>query len=326
VKRREFVTLLGGAAATWPVVARAQSAMPVVGTLKGVSAAQWADRLIGFHQGLGEIGYVERRNVTIEYRWADGQFERLPAMAADLVGRRVSVIFASASDAATQAAMAATKAIPIIFITASDPVDMGFVQSLSRPGGNVTGVALLGHELMAKRLELLRDLIPGATRIALVVNPNNPGTPTVIQGSEAAARRLGQEIVILKAGSESEIESAIATAVQQKANALSIGSDAYLNSRNRQIAFLALRHALPTVSNTRENVASGILMSYGANQTDSYRQAGLYVGRILKGEKPADLPVLQPTKFELFINLTTAKAIGLDVPATILGRADELIE
>jgi len=323
--RREFIVGLGSAAVPC-FVARAQSAMPVIGTLKGVSAAQWVDRIAGFHRGLSEMGYAEGRNVTLEYRWADGQFERLPLMAADLVERKVSVIFASAGDAATNAAMAATKTIPIVFITASDPVDAGFVQSLGRPGGNVTGMAILGHELMAKRLELLRDLIPGMIRIALIVNPNNPGTPTVIQVSEIAARHLGQEIVILKAGTESEIESAIATAVQQKAGALSIGSDAYLNSRNRQIAFLALRHALPTMSNTRENVASGILISYGANQTDSYRQAGLYVSRILKGEKPANLPVLQPTKFELFINLTTARTIGLDVPAAVLGRADELIE
>jgi putative ABC transport system substrate-binding protein len=326
MRRRKFITLLGGAAA-WPVAARAQQpGMPVIGVLKGVSAVQWVERMGGFHRGLGETGYVEGRNVTIEYRWADSQFERLPAMATDLVGRKVSVILASAGDLAIHAAMAATKTIPIVFLTASDPVATGYVQSLGRPEGNLTGIALLGHELMAKRLELLRDLIPGATRIALVVNPNNPGTPTVIQGSEAAARRLGQEIVVLKAGTESEIESAIATAVQQKASALCIGSDAYLNSRNRQIAFFALRHALPTVSNTRENAVSGILVSYGANQTDSYRQAGLYVGRILKGEKPADLPVLQPTKFELFINLTTARAIGLDVPPVVLGRADELIE
>jgi putative ABC transport system substrate-binding protein len=326
MRRREFLGALGGAITTWPVVARAQSAMPVVGTLKGVSAAQWADRMTGFHRGLGETGFVEGRNVTVEYRWADGQFERLPAMAADLVDRKVSVIFASAGDVAIRAAIAATKTIPIVFITASDPVDAGFVQSLGRPGANVTGMTLIGHELMAKRLELLRDLIPGATRIALIVNPNNPSTPIVIQASEEAARRLGQELVVLKAGTEREIESAVTTAVQQKVRALSIGSDAYLNSRNRQIAFLALRHALPTVSNTRENVASGILISYGANQTDSYRQSGLYVGRILKGEKPGDLPVLQPTKFELFINLVTARAIGVDIPATVLGRADELIE
>jgi putative ABC transport system substrate-binding protein len=325
VRRREFITLLGSAAA-WPVTATAQSAMPVVGTLQGVSALQWADRMTGFHRGLGEPGYVEGRNVTIEYRWADGQFERLPAMAADLVGRKVSVIFAGAADAAIQAAMSATKTIPIVFLTAADPVDAGFVQSLARPKGNVTGIAVLGHELAAKRLELLRDVIPGTSRIALLVNPHNPGTPTIIKGSEAAARGLGLEIIVLKAGTDSEIESAIANAMREKAAALSIGSDAYLNSRNRQIAFFALRHALPTVSTTRENVATGILMSYGPNQTDSYRQGGVYVSRILKGEKLADLPVLQPTKFELFINLTTARAIGLDIPAGVLGRADELIE
>ena len=325
MRRRDFLGAIGGVAAC-PFAARAQAAMPVIGTLQGVSAAQWVERMVGFHRGLGEAGYVEGRNVAIEYRWADGQFERLPAMAADLVGRKVSVIFAGSGDVGIHAAMAATKTIPIVCLTAADPVASGFVQSLSRPAGNVTGIALLGHELTAKRLELMRDLIPGATRIALLVNPNNPGTPTVIEGSEAAAGRLGQEILVLKAGTESEIERAIVAATQQTVSSLIVASDAYLNSNSRLIAFFALRHGLPTMTNTRENVASGILISYGPNQTDSYRQAGVYVGRVLKGEKPADLPVLQPTKFELFINRTTAKAIGLDVPAAVLGRADELID
>jgi putative ABC transport system substrate-binding protein len=332
VRRRELIRLLGGAAAassvTWPLAARGQQpAMPVIGSLQGVSAAQWAERMAGFHRGLGETGYVEGRNVASEYRWAEGQFDRLPAMAADLVRRKVAVIFASASDVATQAAMAATKTIPIVFVTAADPVAAGFVQSLGRPGGNVTGITVLGVELVAKRLELLHELLPGATRIALLVNPNNPGiTQNVIQHSEAAAHHRGLAIVVVKAGTENEIESAIATAVQQQADALIIGNDGYLNSRNRQIAFFALRHALPTMSVTRENVAAGILMSYGPNQTDSYRQAGSYVGRILKGEKPSDLPILQPTKFELFINLTTARAIGLKIPESFLLRADEVIE
>jgi putative ABC transport system substrate-binding protein len=331
LKRREFITLLGGAAA-WPLAARAQQpAMPVIGVLHGVSAAQWTDRMAGFHRGLGEAGLAEGRNVSIDYRWAEGQFDRLPAMAADLVSRKVAVISAGAPDVAVRAAMAATmaatKTIPIVFVTASDPVGAGFVPSLGRPGGNVTGITLIGTELVAKRLELLHELLPDATRIAILVNPNNPGlTRDNIQQSEAAVRRLGLEMVVIKAGTESEIESAVVAAVQQHANALSMGNDAYLSSRSRQIAFFALRHGLATMSDTRETVAAGLLMSYGPNLVDSFRQAGLYVGRIIKGEKSADLPVLQPTKFELVINLTTAKAIGLKIPESFLLRADEVME
>ena len=326
--RREFITLLGGAAVAWPLAARAQqAAMPMVGVLHGVSATQWTDRMAGFHRGLGEAGLAEGRNVAIEYRWAEGQFDRLPAMAADLVGRRVAVISAGAPDVAVRAAMAATKTIPIVFVTASDPVGAGFVPSLGRPEGNVTGITLIGTELVAKRLELLHEILPDATRIAVLVNPNNPGlTRDNIQQSEAAVRRLGLEMVVIKAGTESEIESAVVAAVQQHANALSMGNDAYLSSRSRQIAFFALRHGLATMSDTRETVAAGLLMSYGPNLVDSFRQAGLYVGRIIKGEKSADLPVLQPTKFELVINLTTAKAIGLKIPESFLLRADEVME
>jgi len=328
MKRREFITLIGGAAAAWPLAARAQQpAMPVIGVLHGVSAAQWTDRMAGFHRGLGEAGLAEGRNVSIDYRWAEGQFDRLPAMAADLISRKVAVISAGAPDVAVRAAMAATKTIPIVFVTASDPVGAGFVPSLGRPGGNVTGITLIGTELVAKRLELLHELLPDATRIAILVNPNNPGlTRDNIQQSEAAVRRLGLEMVVIKAGTESEIESAVVAAVQQHANALSMGNDAYLSSRSRQIAFFALRHGLATMSDTRETVAAGLLMSYGPNLVDSFRQAGLYVGRIIKGEKSADLPVLQPTKFELVINLTTAKAIGLKIPESFLLRADEVME
>jgi putative tryptophan/tyrosine transport system substrate-binding protein len=299
--RREFITLLGGAAAVWPRAARAQqSAMPVIGVLHGVSAAQWTDRMAGFHRGLGEAGLAEGRNVAIEYRWAEGQFDRLPSMAADLVSRRVAVISTGAPDVAVRATMAATKTIPIVFVTASDPVAAGFVPSLGRPEGNVTGVTLIGTELVAKRLELLHELLPGAARIALLVNPNNPGLmQDNIQQSEAAVRRLGLQMIVLKAGTESEIESAVVAAVQQQANALSIAADAYLNSRSRQIASFALRHALATMSDSRETVASGLLMSYGPNQSDSFRQIGLYVSRILKGEKPADLPVLQLLRYPL---------------------------
>jgi len=329
IARRKFLaTLLGGTAVAWPLAARAQQpAMPVIGVLHGVSAAQWADRLAGFHRGLGEAGLAEGRNVAIEYRWAEGQFDRLPAMAADLVSRKVAVISAGAPDVAVRAAMAATKTIPIVFVTASDPVGTGFVPSLGRPDGNVTGATLIGTELVAKRLELLHELLPGASRIAVLVNPNNPGLARDnIQQSEAAVRRLGLEMVVIKAGTESEIDSAVVAAVQQNANALSMGNDAYLSSRSRKIAFFALRHGLATMSDARDTVVAGLLMSYGPNQVDSFRQAGIYVGRIVKGEKPADLPVLQPTKFELVINLTTAKAIGLKIPESFLLRADEVIE
>jgi putative ABC transport system substrate-binding protein len=285
------------------------------------------ERMAGFFRGLGEAGFTEGRNVAIEYRWADGQFDRLPGMAADLVGRKVTVLFATAGDVGIRAAIAATKTIPIVFGTASDPVAAGFVASLNRPGGNVTGVTQLGQELGPKRLELLHELLPTTTRIALLVNPSNPtNAENVIQVTEASARHLGLETVVLRAGSDDEIERAIARAVQQRAGALNVGADAYLSSRERQIAFFALRHGLPTMANARESVAAGILMGYGPSRADFSRQQGIYVGRILKGEKPADLPVLQPTKFELTVNLTTAKALGLTVPATLLATADEVIE
>ena len=328
MQRREFIKAIAGSAVVWPLAARAQqSSMPVIGVLHGVSAAQWADRMVGFHQGLRETGYSEGRNVTIEYRWADGQFERLPTMAADLVSRKVAVICAGAGDVAIREAMAATKTIPVVFTTASDPVRAGFVVSLGRPGGNVTGTTFMGVELVAKRMELLHEVLPDAARIALLVNPNNPGLmEDNIRLSEAAVQRLGLEMVIVKAGSESEIESAIGAAVHQKASALSIGNDAYLSSRSRPIAAVALRHALPTMSESRDGVAGGLLMSYGPNQAETFRHAGVYVGRILKGEIPADLPVMQPTKFEFFINLTTAKALGIIIAPSLLARADEVIE
>ena len=328
MRRREFIMLLGGAAAAWPFAMHAQRrVMPVIGVLHGVSAAQWTDRMVGFNQGLREAGFAEGRNVAVEYRWAEGQFDRLPAMAADLVSRKVAVICAGAGDVAIQTAIAATKTIPIVFTTASDPVRAGFVRSLGRPGGNVTGATFMGVELVAKRVELLHETLPDATRIALLVNPNNPGLmQDNIQLSKGAMQRLGLEMVVVKAGNESEIESAVVAAVQQQAKALSIGNDAYLSSRSRQVAFFALRHALPTMSESRDGVAAGLLMSYGPNQAETFRHAGLYVGRILNGEKPADLPVIQPTKFELFINLTTAKTLSLAVPPALLARADEVIE
>jgi len=327
IGRRELLAALGGAAVAWPLAARAQqAAMPVIGFLNSESPNLYAHLVRAFLEGLSQAGYVEGKNVAIEYRWAEGQLDRLPAMAADLVSRRVAVIFAT-PDVGVRAAMAATRTIPIVFTTASDPVVAGFVPSLGRPGGNVTGIAMMGVELVAKRLELLRELLPGARRIAVLVNPNNPSlAQTIVEHSQAAARRIGLELVVLKAATDSEIENSVTAAVEQQAVALSIGSDAYLSSRSRQIAFFALRHALPTMSSTREYVTAGILMSYGTSLTDSYRQAGVYVGRILKGDTPANLPILQPTKFELLINMTTAKAIGLKIPESFLLRADEVIE
>jgi putative ABC transport system substrate-binding protein len=328
MRRRDFIKVVAGSTAAWSFVAHAQQpTMAVIGVLHGVAAAQWADRMVGFHKGLGEAGFVEGRNVAIEYRWAEGQFDRLPAMASDLVDRKVAVILAGASDVAIRAAMAATKTIPIVFTTASDPVRAGFVTSFDRPGGNATGITFMGVDLVAKRMELLHEILPGASRIALLVNPNNPGLmQDNIRLSEAAVRRLGLEMIVIKAGSESEIENAVLTAVQQQAGALSIGNDAYLSTRSRQIASFALRHALPTMSESRDGVVAGLLMSYGPNQADTFRQAGFYVGRILKGEKAADLPVMQPTNFELYVNRTTARAIGLKISESFLVRADEVIE
>ena len=327
LRRREVIAGLGGAA-VWPLTARAQQpALPVIGLLGGVSAARYADRVAGFHRGLAETGYVEGRNVAIEYRWADDHYDRLPAMAADLLSRRVAVIFAAGPDVGLQAAMAATKTIPIVFVTGSDPVAAGFVPSLARPDGNVTGLTHLDVELVAKRVELLHELLPDARRIAVLVNPTNAGiAQNVIEESQVAARRLGLEIVVLKAATEDDIESSVATAVRQQAAALSIGPESYLVSRSRQIASFALSHRLPTMGETREAVSAGILMTYGANLVDIFRQAGVYVGRILKGDRPASLPVVQPTKFELLINMTTAKALGLQVPYMLLALADEMIE
>jgi putative ABC transport system substrate-binding protein len=328
MRRRDFFKTAAGAATFWSFVTHAeQSVIPTIGVLHGVAAAQWADRMVGFHKGLGEAGFVEDRNVAVEYRWAEGQFDRLPAMAADLVNRNVAVILAGASDIAIKAAMAATKTIPIVFTTASDPVRAGFVNSLSRPEGNATGITFMGVDLVAKRMELLHEILPNAKRIAVLVNPNNRGLmQDNIQLSEAAIHRLGLEMIIVKAGSGDEIENAVVSATQQHADALSIGNDAYLSSRSRQIAAFVLRHALPTMSESRDGVAAGLLMSCGPNQADTFRQAGKYVGRILKGEKTSELPVMQPTNFELYVNRTTAQAIGLRISESFLVRADEVIE
>ena len=326
MNRRNFITLLGGATAAWPLAARAQQApMPVIGVLYGVSAAEWTGPMGGFHRGLGETGYVEGRNVAIEYRWADGQYDRMPAMAADLVKRNVAVILVGGYLPGVRAVMAATRTIPIVFTTNTDPVANGIVASLNRPGGNVTGVTGLGGELMPKRLEVLHELIPTATKFAGLVNPANPATQDAMQRVSIAARRLGLQIIFVEASTEAEIEKAFVSAVRQGAAGL-LADDAYFESRRDQVAALGLRHMLPTVLGSRESVAAGMLMFYGANYADFYRQAGIYVGRILKGEKPADLPVVQPTKFDLIINLKTVKALGLTVPDKLLATADEVIE
>jgi putative ABC transport system substrate-binding protein len=328
MKRREFITLLGSAAAAMPFAARAQPAtMPVIGSLVAVTAAEWASRMVDFRRGLGEAGYVEGRNVGIEYRWADGHFDRLPALAADLVERKVSVIFASGSTVGLRAAMSATKSIPIAFITGGDPVAAGYVASLNRPGGNATGLSLMNTELQPKRLELIREMIPSSAKIALLVNPNNPTIAQEgVRSATPAARRLGLEIVVVNGGSESEIERAFATAKQERAAAVLEGADAFFIDGRDQIAALGLRYAMPTFAADRESAAAGVLIVYGAKTSEIYRQAGIYVGRILKGEKPGDLPVQQPTTFELIINLKTAKAIGLAIPESFLARADEVIE
>jgi putative tryptophan/tyrosine transport system substrate-binding protein len=328
VKRRAFITLLGGAAAAWPLAARAQQpALPVVGWVNAGSAAEWAERTAAFHRGLGETGFVQGRNVAIEFRWADGHLDRMPAMAADLVGRQVAVIVVGGNIVGVRAVMTATQTIPIVFTTGTDPVAAGVVDSLNRPGRNSTGFTLLSTELAPKRLELLHEVIPSAAKIALLVNRNNPVTSQAdIQSGNAAAHRLGLEIIVLDGGSESEIEHAFATVVQERAAAVLLGSDAFFNVQRQQIAALGLRHAIPTIGEDRQSVASGLLIGYGTNNSEMYRQAGVYVGRILKGEKPADLPVMQPTKFELYINLKTAKTLGLMVPESFLLRADEVIE
>jgi putative tryptophan/tyrosine transport system substrate-binding protein len=326
MNRRAFITLLGGAVAAWPLAARAQqAAMPVIGFLNSASPGPYASNVAAFRQGLKEAGYVDGRNVAVEYRWADGQYDRLPAMAAELIRRPVAVIAATSTPAAL-AAQKATTVIPIVFTTSSDPVHLGLVASLSRPSGNVTGVTQLNVEVAPKRVELLHELVPAATIIALLVNPTNPNAGTVASDLQAAARARGLRSDVLHASTEREIESAFATLSRLHADGLVIGSDVFFNTRTEQLAALAVRHAVPAIYHNREFVASGGLMSYAGSIADSYRHAGLYTGRILKGEKPAELPVQQATKVELIVNLKAAKALGLTVPLALLGRADEVIE
>jgi putative tryptophan/tyrosine transport system substrate-binding protein len=327
IRRRKFLATLGGAAA-WPLAARAQqTAMPVIGFLGSASPDRWAGRMRAFHQGLSKTGYAEGRNVAIEYRWAEGQNDRLGPLAAELVGRQVTVIVTPGSTPAALAAKAATTTIPIVFEVASDPVELGLVTSLARPGGNITGVTSLNAEVGPKRLELLHELVPTATVVGLLVNPTNPNLAELTtKNLHAAARSLGLKMHILHASADRDFDTVFATLNQLRAGALVIGTDPFFSSRLEQLATLTAHHAVPTVYQFREFTANGGLMSYGGSLTDTFRAAGVYTGRILKGDKPADLPVQRTTKVELFLNLRTAKVLGLEVPRTLIARADEVIE
>jgi putative ABC transport system substrate-binding protein len=329
MKRREFIKFLGGAVA-WPLTARAQQpTLPAVGFLNAASPGQFAHVARAFRLGLNETGYVEDRTVVIEYRWADGQYDRLPALAADLVSRRVNVIATGSNIIAAIAAKAATTTIPIVFLTGGDPVKDGLVASLNRPGANLTGVTTLNVEIGPKRFEVLRELLPTATIMAVLINPNNhPAVvETQIRQAQALTHTLGLQMIhVLQATTERDLDSAFSTAIQRGASGLVINPDTFFSGQSAQLAALALRHAVPTISPYREFVTAGGLMSYGGSLIDQYRLVGVYVGRILKGEKPVDLPVQQVTKVELIINLKTAKALGLSVAPSLLARADEVIE
>jgi len=326
IARRNFLATLGGAAVGWPLAARAQQpAMSVVGFLNSVSPGPFARMVAGFQQGLREAGYVEGQNVTVEYRWAEGQNDQLPALAADLVARQVAVIAATGGPAPVLAAKAATSSIPIVFVSGVDPIKAGLVASLNRPGGNITGVSPLLSALGSKRLELLHSLVPKAAVIGVLVNPNYDPDAQV-RDVQVAADTIGLQVKVLPASSVEEIDKAFAAASQQVVAALFVANDPYLDSHRDQIIALAARAAIPAMYYTRAYTAAGGLISYGANIADAYRQAGIYTGKILKGAKPAELPVLQPTKFDLVINLKTAKALGLEIPDKLLALADEVIE
>jgi putative tryptophan/tyrosine transport system substrate-binding protein len=327
MRRRQFITLLGGAAVAWPLAARAQQlAVPVIGLLDTRSPDGMTDRLRAFREGLKDSGYVERENVAIEYRWAENQLDRLPELAAELVRRQVAVIAATGTSPAL-AAKAATATIPIVFIVGEDPVRLGLVASLARPGGNLTGVNLVSGELTAKRLELLREMVPGAARIVVLVNPAvATTTETTLRDVQLAGRAMGLQIQVLDASTIREIDAAFATFVRERPDAVFVGIDVFFNSRRAQLVNLASRHAVPATFVNREFPEIGGLMSYGSNIAGAFRQVGVYAGRILKGAKPADLPVVQSTKFELVINASTARMLGLTVPDKLLATADEVIE
>ena len=324
MRRREFITLLGGAAAAWPLAARAQQpAMPVIGFLSGALPGAYAPFAAAFHKGLKEAGYAEGVNAAIEYRWAEGEVGRLPALATELVRKQVAVIVATGGVSSALAAKAATTTIPIVFLVGEDPVKVGLVASLGRPGGNATGVNFLVAELGSKQLGLLHEFVPAAVRVGLLVNPP---TELAITDVTAAASAIGIQIDVVRASNSREIQAAFGTLVRNRADALVVGPGSFFASRRLQLATLATRHAIPAVYNVREYAEAGGLMSYGTSQTEAYRQVGIHTGKILKGAKPADLPVMQSTKFELVINLPTAQALGIEVPPTLLARADEVIE
>jgi putative ABC transport system substrate-binding protein len=329
LRRRKFIRLLGGAAATWPLAARAQQpAVPVIGYLSSVAAGGApASRLAAFRQGLAETGYIEGRTVAVEYRWAEGRNDRLPELAADLVRRRVSVIVTLGTEPGARAAMAATATIPIVFGVGTDPVELGLVARLNQPGGNATGYNFFTAELVAKRVGLMRELLPGARRIGVLVNPRDPQrAKSVTINVETAARSLGQQVYVLTAGTSDEIDEALVAFARERVDALFVGPDPFFNSRRVQFAVMTARHVIPATYAARDYVEAGGLLSYGADVTEMFRQAGVYAGKILKGAKPGDLPVVQSTKFELVISRPAAKAVGLELPPTLLAIADEVIE
>jgi putative ABC transport system substrate-binding protein len=327
IGRREFIALLGGMAATWPLAARAQQpAMPVIGFLGTTSGADWTPLVDAFRHGLRDVDYMEGQNLAIEYRWAEGQFDRLPAMTADLVARAVSVIVTTGSANSTRAAVAATSTIPIVFVIGTDPVKLGLVASFNRPGGNVTGVSWLAAALGTKQLQLLSELLPNASTIGMLVNPANPVTSSELKDAQQAARVLKRDVLGLNVGEQRELEPAFVTLVQQRAGALLVSSDSLFLAQREQIIELARHHAIPAIYPVHEYAAAGGLISYGTRLADAYHQVGVYTGRILRGAKPGELPVQQAAKIELVINLKTAKALGLTVPPSLLAIADEVIE
>jgi ABC-type uncharacterized transport system substrate-binding protein len=327
MKRREFFTLLGGAAASWPLAARAQQpAMAVIGFVSGRSPKESTGVVAAFRRGLGETGFVEGQNLLIAFRWAEGHYDRLPALAGELVGLRVGVLVAAGGTASALAAKAATATIPIVFTAVGDPVGTGLVASLSRPEANVTGMSVLAPAIVGKRIELLKRSVPTAAGIAYLVNPSSPSSVIELNEALAAANTLGIPLHVLNASTEGDLEAAFASVVRLRAGGLVVAIEAFFDNQRDRLAALSVRHAVPTLYGSRENVAAGGLMSYGPNIADSYRWAGVYTGRILKGEKPAELPVMQPTKFDLVINLRTAKALGLEIPPTLVALADEVIE
>ena len=326
MRRREFITLLGGAATAWPIVARAQPAMPVIGFLSSLAHTDLGLVIPGFHEGLNGAGFVEGRNIAIEYRWAEGDYRRLPALAGDLVNRKVTVIAAISGTPSALAAKAATATIPIVFAIGGDPVAPGLVASLNRPGGNVTGASFYTSPVVTKRLDLARELVPEGSMIATLINPTNPPSVEESKSLQAAAATIGQRLLILQANTLEQVEDAFTTIKQQQVRALIVSSDPFFFSERVKLVVLMARDAVPTIFADREQAEAGGLMSYGASRSDAYRQAGNYVGRIVKGEKPAELPVTLATRFHLLVNVKTARSLAIDVPATVLARADEVIE